>query len=63
MPVDNKAIGKLRREYPNFTPLKVAPSTVQAGGGGPEAVLPAGRQHRDPAAVHSYLYGTTDCVS
>ena len=24
MPVDNKAIGKLRREYPNVVPLKVA---------------------------------------
>ena len=24
MPVDNKATNKLRREYPNFTPLKAA---------------------------------------
>ena len=24
MPVDNKAANKLRQEYPNFTPLKVA---------------------------------------
>ena len=50
MLVDNRATNKLRREYPNFTPLKVASellgvsprqlSQLVAGGG---AVLPAGR--------------------
>ena len=69
--MDNKAMNKLRREYPNYTPLKVASellgvsprqlSKLVAEGREPFCLLGANIGTR--RAVHPHLYGTADRIS
>ena len=58
--MDNKATNKLRREYPNFTPLKVASELL---GVSPRQLSKLVVEGRNPAAVHPHLYRAADCVS